>query len=121
MRILIVDDDTVSAELTAECLRMEPSVCVQFACDGASALRIVANFAPDAVLLDIELPDASGLDLAPQLKALSPATPARIIIFSGSVRDSARALPAGVDAWLSKPAHLEDLLACFFPSDKKST
>lgn len=115
MRILIVDDDTVSADLTAECLRMEPNVCVQIARDGVAALRMISEFGPDAVLLDIELPDASGLDLAPQLKALNPVTPARIIIFSGSVRESASGtLPTGVDAWLTKPAHLEDLLACFF-------
>lgn len=115
MRILIVDDATISAELTAECLMMEPDVSVQIAGDGATALRTMAEFQPDAVLLDVDLPDASGLDLAPQLKAMNEGRLPRIIIFSGSVRQCAPSLlPAGVDAWLTKPAHLDELLACIF-------
>ncbi|MNV37512.1 Transcriptional regulatory protein CusR [compost metagenome] len=115
MRILIVDDATISAELTAECLMMEPGVSVQIASNGATALRIMAVFQPNAVLLDIDLPDASGLDLAPQLKAMNEGRASRIIIFSGSVRKGAPSfLPDGVDAWLTKPAHLDELLACIF-------
>ncbi|WP_152385777.1 response regulator [Achromobacter sp. GbtcB20] len=115
MRVLIVDDDSVSAELTAECLMMEPGVIGEIACDGASALRIIETFAPDVILLDVSLPDTSGLDLAPQLKIANPERPPRIIIFTGSVWDAAGALlPVGVDGWLSKPAHLDDLLACVF-------
>jgi len=115
MRILIVDDATVSAELTAECLMMEPGVSVQIAGDGATALRTMAEFQPDAVLLDVDLPDASGLDLAPQLKAMNEGRSPRIIIFSGSVRKSTLGfLPDGVDAWLTKPAHLDELLASLF-------
>lgn len=115
MRILIVDDATVSAELTAECLMMEPGVSVQIAGDGATALRTMAEFQPDAVLLDVDLPDASGLDLAPQLKTMNEGHAPRIIIFSGSVRKSAHGfLPDGVDAWLTKPAQLSTLLECVF-------
>lgn len=115
MRILIVDDATVSAELTAECLMMEPGVSVQIAGDGATALRTMAEFQPDAVLLDVDLPDASGLDLAPQLKTMNEGRAPRIIIFSGSVRKSAHGfLPDGVDAWLTKPAQLSTLLECIF-------
>ncbi len=119
MRILIVDDATVSAELTAECLMMEPCVSVQIAGDGATALRTMAEFQPDAVLLDVDLPDASGLDLAPQLKTMNEGRAPRIIIFSGSVRQSPGFLPDGVDAWLTKPAHLDALLDCIFRPDAK--
>ncbi len=116
MRILIVDDATISAELTAECLMMEPDVSVQIASDGATALIAMAQFQPDAVLLDVDLPDASGLDLAPQFKAMNVGHAPRIIIFSGSVRECAPGfLPDGVDAWLTKPAHLDELLASLFP------
>lgn len=116
MRILIVDDATISAELTAECLMMEPDVSVQIAGDGSTALIAMAQFQPDAVLLDVDLPDASGLDLAPQFKAMNVGHAPRIIIFSGSVRECAPGfLPDGVDAWLTKPAHLDELLASLFP------
>ncbi len=111
MRVLIVDDDPTTAELTAECLMMDPSVSVRIAGDGASALVCVAEFEPEAVLLDIELPDVSGLDLATQLKAACSGRAPRIIIFSGSVpRTDMSVLPDGVDAWLTKPAHIDELL-----------
>lgn len=115
MRILIIDDDSTSAELTAECLMMEPGVSVRVAGDGATGLHAAVEFVPDTILLDVDLPDASGLELAPQLKALRPGRAPRIVIFSGSVRESdPRFLPEGVDAWLTKPAHLDVLLDCVF-------
>lgn len=113
MRILIVDDDSATAEMTAECLTMEPGVTVQIANDGATALRAAAEYAPDAILLDIELPDASGIELAPQLKVVCAGHVPRIIIFSGSISEyDPERLPDGVDAWLTKPAHLDVLLGC---------
>ncbi|WP_158685935.1 response regulator [Achromobacter spanius] len=115
MRVLIVDDDSTTAELTAECLMMDPGVSVRTTGDGAGALLAMAEFMPDVVLLDVELPDASGLDLAPKLKSFVPGRVPRIIIFSGSVQGSDPLhLPNGVDAWLTKPAHLSTLLDCIF-------
>ncbi|WP_313622882.1 response regulator [Achromobacter sp.] len=117
MPVLIVDDDRASAQLTAECLKMDSEVTVQIACDGAGALRTAREFAPDAVLLDVKLSDVSGLDLAAQLKAACPEIPARIIIFSGSLPDREPSLlPEGVDAWLIKPAHLSTLFKCIYAS-----
>ncbi|MDF2863655.1 MAG: hypothetical protein K0S02_3927 [Achromobacter mucicolens] len=121
MRILIVDDDRASAQLTAECLKMDSEVTVQIACDGAGALRIAREFAPNAILLDVKLSGVSGLDLAMQLKAACPEIPARIIIFSGSVPDGEPGLlPEGVDAWLAKPAHLSTLFECIFASARSN-
>lgn len=112
MRVLIVDDDSDTAELTAECLMMDGHATVQVASDGEAALRAVADFAPDTILLDVELRDGSGLDLAIDLKVLSRGR-ARIVIFSGTVRTAnLGSLPPGVDAWLTKPAHIADIQAC---------
>ncbi|CAB3711263.1 response regulator [Achromobacter kerstersii] len=112
MRVLIVDDDSDTAELTAECLMVDGDVTVQIAHNGAAALREVAEFSPDAILLDVELSDASGLDLASDLKTLRGL--ARIIVFSGTVpRSDSGYLPPGVDAWLAKPAHLEQFKPVF--------
>lgn len=112
MRVLIVDDDSDTAELTAECLMMDGNVTVQIASNGDAALRAVADFAPDAILLDVELSDGSGLSLAPDLKVLSRGC-ARIVIFSGTISEyESGPLPPGVDAWLSKPATLDALQAC---------
>jgi len=112
MRVLIVDDDSDTAELTAECLMVDGDVTVQIASNGDAALRAVAEFAPDTILLDVDLRDGCGLDLAIELKVLSRGR-ARIVIFSGTVpRSAVGSLPPGVDAWLAKPAHLEEILAC---------
>jgi DNA-binding response OmpR family regulator len=111
MRVLIVDDDTETAEITAECLMMDGDVTVQIAGNGNSAVLAVATFAPDAILLDVELSDGSGLDLAVDLKVLTRGH-ARIIIFSGTISEfQSGPLPVGVDAWLSKPATLDELRA----------
>ncbi|WP_286898912.1 response regulator transcription factor [Achromobacter sp. UBA2119] len=122
MRVLIVDDDSTTSELTAECLMMDESVLTRTAGDGATAMRTTIEFKPDVILLDIELPDASGLELAPRLKTLCPDNTPRVVIFSGSVRlaDSV-VLPIGVDAWLTKPAHLDTLLDTIFrPTGSRS-
>lgn len=112
MRLLIVDDDPTTAELTAECLMMDQSMAVRTAGDGVSALRVSREFAPDVILLDVELPDASGLELVPQFKDAGQGR-TRIIIFSGTAPqfDSAP-LPYAVDAWITKPASLDELLEC---------
>lgn len=115
MRVLIVDDDSTTAELTAECLMMDPGISVRTAGDGATALRTMAEFKPDVVLLDVHLPDASGIELAPQLKAVHPDYVPRIVVFSGSVRGAdCLPLPYAVDGWLAKPAKLDALLDCIF-------
>lgn len=122
MRILFVDDDSTTAELTAECLTMDRAVSVRTAGDGATALRSALEFEPDVVLLDVELPDISGLDLAPRLKVACRRHAPRIVIFSGSVLDAdPDSLPYCVDACLTKPAHLEALLDTIFrPTGSRS-
>lgn len=113
MRILIVDDDSLSAELTAECLMMDADVSIEIASDGASALNVVGSFAPDLILLDVHLPDVSGIELVAPLRASCPTSGVRIIILSGSVRDDAvTTCPEGVSAWLEKPVHIDTLLEC---------
>lgn len=113
MRILIVDDDSLSAELTAECLMMDADVSIEIAGDGASALNVVGSFAPDVILLDVHLPDVSGIELVAPLRASCPTSGVRIIILSGSVRnDAVTTSPEGVSAWLEKPVHIDTLLEC---------
>lgn len=113
VRILIIDDDALSAELTGECLMMDADISVQIASDGASALQAVPSFSPDVILLDVHLPDISGIELAAQLKVVSPNPDMRIIILSGSVHNVGMAnCPEGVSAWLEKPVHIDTLLEC---------
>ena len=78
--LLFVDDDTGFREL---CRRVfeEEGYCVLLAKDGAAALGLVAAQRPDVAILDVRMPEMSGLDLAEGLTALAPQLP--IIFYTG--------------------------------------
>jgi CheY-like chemotaxis protein len=86
---------------------------VRSAYDGPAALEIAEVFRPDVVLLDLCLPHMSGYEIASALRRLAERQEAmRIVAISGISRkqDIARALAAGFDAHLTKPAEISDLL-----------
>lgn len=108
MRVLIVDDDSSTAELIAECLLTESDISVKTVGDARTTLSICSDYIPDVILLDVELPDASGLELAGQLRTLCP--DARIIVLSGlSSSCGANNFPPDVDAYLVKPVDFDVL------------
>lgn len=79
-RLVVVDD---SAEYRAQILALlveEGYEVVGVAPDGRTAVAVVVRTGPDAVLLDIQLPDASGFDVAPEIEHAAPNT--RIILIS---------------------------------------
>lgn len=81
MRVLVVDDDRMVAELMAELLLMEAGASVLLAPDGAAALNACSEFRPDVILLDIGLPDVTGPKLISLMQTYCPM--ARIIVISG--------------------------------------
>src|SRR5450755_4572111 len=68
IRILVVDDEPSLAELLASVLRYE-GWDIRTAADGASAVRTAREFRPDAIVLDIMLPDFSGLEVLRRVRA----------------------------------------------------
>ncbi|MFD4654706.1 response regulator [Kitasatospora sp. NPDC058444] len=107
--ILIVDDEpallrTLRINLSAR------QYAVRTAASGGEALDRAAHSAPDAVLLDLGLPDLDGMDVLRGLRAHS-AMP--IIVLSGrtDAADKVGALDAGADDYLTKPFLMEELLA----------
>ena len=112
-RVMLVDDNVDGAELMELVLNSWGCVTERLE-DGASALAKVAAFRPDAVLLDIGLPDMDGYDLVRRLRDLPATRDARIIAISGHAmpQDRARALEAGFDDHLGKPADLDALRRC---------
>jgi len=110
-RILVVDDDDGGRYLKAHILRKH-GYAVEEAGSGASALLHCGNTRPDLVLLDVILPDVSGVDLSRQIKMEFPAvavlqTSAAI----SSAHDRALSLAGGADAFLVEPIEPEELLA----------
>lgn len=94
VRILLVEDDALVRIVTAELL-VELGYAVIEAGDGAEARRLFAD-RPDLVITDVEPPDADGLELAAEFRALRPE--AAIIVASGKM-----AGPGPGYVWLQKP------------------
>ena len=71
MRVLYVDDDRINTLLFIETCRFAGGVDVQTASTGTEALAMVAHWRPDLLVIDLHLPDTTGYDLLPALRALA--------------------------------------------------
>ncbi len=111
-RVVVVEDGPDAAEMLAEVLALEGWE-VHVACDGRTGLALVRDVRPDVVLCDIGLPDVNGYDVARALRADASLRGIRLVALSGYAQreDLERALAAGFDAHLAKPARLEALEA----------
>ncbi|WP_108444540.1 response regulator transcription factor [Halomonas denitrificans] len=112
MTLLLVEDDALLAETLAETLRLEGhEVC--HLDDGRAARERLAT--PDhgvaLVLLDLNLPGCSGLEVLEALRAHDRATPVLILTARGAVEDRVRGLDLGADDYLAKPFALDELEA----------
>ena len=110
MKILIVEDEPALRELIQRSLEKERYV-VEVAADFNSALRKIEDYDYDCVLLDIMLPDGSGLDLLEKLKAMHKRENVIIISAKDSLEDKVLGLEVGADDYLPKPFHLAELNA----------
>ena len=110
MKILIVEDEPSLREIMVQTLRREQYV-VEQASDYASALEKIAGYDYDCILLDIMLPDGSGLRILEELRRQRK--PAGVIIISArdSLDDKVEGLELGADDYLPKPFHLAELSA----------
>jgi CheY-like chemotaxis protein len=105
LRVLYVEDDRLCALLFAEMLRDAPGIALRVAEDGAEALAIAAEWAPQVLVIDAWLPDTTGHVLLAQLRALPGLAAARAIMCSADAdtEDRARARSAGFDEFWAKP------------------
>jgi two-component system, OmpR family, response regulator MprA len=110
MRILVVDDDPSVRTSIERALRLE-GYEVDAAPDGTTALRTLAVSRPDAVVLDLGLPDLDGLEVCRRLRSAGDDTPVLIVTARDAVDDRVHGLDAGADDYLVKPFALAELLA----------
>jgi len=111
--ILIVDDHPAMRLVLKAHLAQRLGIGTIFEADsGREALAIVREHAPDVVMLDLDIPHISGLDVAPRLLALRPVT--RILVVSGQdpAVFAARASRAGAMGFVSKTQPLEEIVRC---------
>ncbi|WP_314440927.1 LytR/AlgR family response regulator transcription factor [Massilia timonae] len=106
MHVLIVDDERPARDRLRRMLALAPGIAsVREAVDGVEALRMVESERPDALLLDIEMPELSGIDLAASLPA-----PAPLVVFVTAHEDYAlRAFDSEAVDYLLKPFDQERL------------
>lgn len=111
-QILITDDESAPRELCARVLRATGMDCDE-ATGGLMALSMIAQKSYDLVLLDVNMPDLSGLDVCRQLRQKPPSPHLKIITMSGLANpdDLASMLLAGADDFLSKPFSVVQLQA----------
>lgn len=108
--ILLIDDDIELCELLASWLTQE-GFQVSACHDGSSARRALVSHAPDAVVLDVMLPDGSGLELLKQLRSDHPELPVLMLSARGEPLDRILGLELGADDYLAKPCDPRELTA----------
>lgn len=110
VRVLVVDDESTLTELLSTALRYE-GWDVKGAGDGHAALSLARSFEPDAVVLDIMLPDMDGLTVLRKLRGRFPDVPVLFLTAKDAVEDRVAGLTAGGDDYVTKPFSLEELVA----------
>jgi len=110
LRVLVVDDEPNIAELVRMALRYEGWE-VDVAHNGTKAVATAKSNRPDAVVLDMMLPDIDGMETLRRLRGHLPDIPVVFLTARDSVEDRVAGLTAGGDDYVTKPFSLEELVA----------
>src|SRR4051794_40587964 len=110
LRVLVVDDEVNIAELICMALRYE-GWQVQAAHSGSKAVAAAKDLDPDAVVLDMMLPDFDGLEVLRRMRSTDPDLPVVFLTARDAVEDRVAGLTAGGDDYVTKPFSLEELVA----------
>jgi len=109
-RILIVDDEPAVREALQRSLAFE-GYGTEVAVDGVEALTRAETYAPDLIVLDIQMPRMDGLTAARRLRAAGSTVPILMLTARDTVGDRVTGLDAGADDYLVKPFELDELFA----------
>jgi len=110
MRILLIEDDTMIGDSVRSALKHE-GFAVDWVRDGRAAQTTLATERFDLVLLDLGLPQVTGLDVLRALRAQKDATPVIIVTARDDLASRVAGLDAGADDYVVKPFELEELTA----------
>ncbi|MBC9956561.1 response regulator transcription factor [Yimella sp. cx-51] len=110
VRVLVVDDESNLTELLSMALRYEGWE-IKTAATGSSAVRTAKEFEPDAVVLDMMLPDFDGLEVLRRMRDTDPTLPVLFLTAKDAVEDRVAGLTAGGDDYVTKPFSLEEVVA----------
>ena len=110
MRILIIEDETALRERVIAQLH-EQGYAVDSAADGRTGLYLGQEYPLDAAVVDLGLPDLSGIEVIRHWRAAGRKFPVLILTARGRWQDKVEGLEAGADDYLVKPFYTEELLA----------
>ena len=110
MRILVVEDERVAADVLAKGLR-EHAYAVDVANDGAAALEQAGANDYDLIILDILLPRMNGIEVSRRLREDGQSVPILMLTARGGPDQRVEGLDVGADDYLAKPYHFPELLA----------
>ena len=110
IRILVVDDDPAVRRSLEHALRRD-GYDVTVAADGTAALAEHARTSPDALVLDVMMPEPDGLEICRAPRDAGDDTPILLLTARDLVTDRVAGLTAGADDYLAKPFALEELRA----------
>src|SRR5437588_3815422 len=110
MRLLVVEDDTGLRDVLRRALSLA-GYEVRLSAEGASALSEVTRSVPDAVVLDVGLPDIDGLEVCRLRRREGNRVPVLMLTARDSVSDRIDGLDAGADDYLVKPFDIDELKA----------
>ncbi len=110
MSLLVVDDDRAVRDALRRALSLA-GYDIQTAADGAAGLEMVVDRVPDAIVLDLGLPDIDGLEVCRRVRRLGSRVPILVLTARDAVADRIEGLDAGADDYLVKPFDVEELKA----------
>ena len=110
MRILVVEDDMVIANLLQRALR-EESYAVDLAHDGIEGEWLATENPYDLVILDVMLPRKDGISALQSMRAAGVKSPVLMLTARDEVKDKITGLDGGADDYMTKPFSLDELLA----------
>lgn len=110
-RILLVDDDEALRKTLAEQLALDGEFTCVEAGTAAEALVVAQREKPDAILLDVGLPDGDGRQVCQALRKAGISVPVIMVTASSGEADTIRGLDMGANDYISKPFRLGELLA----------
>jgi len=110
IRVLVVDDESSLTDLLSMALKYEGWE-IRTAGDGQTALAAAREFRPDAVVLDIMLPDIDGLKVLQRMRADGSDVPVLFLTAKDALDDRIAGLTAGGDDYVTKPFSLEEVVA----------
>src|SRR5690349_23871683 len=110
LRVLVVDDEQMLTDLLSMALRME-GWDVRTAASGFQALQGARDFEPDAMVLDVMMPDLDGMAVLQRLRQSGNDVPVLFLTAKDAVEDCVSGLTAGGDDYVTKPFSLEEVVA----------